>query len=88
VERIYQRVGSRILWFLQGVHFLIGFGLSYLCILGYLRFVKADGSTYLWLTAAWAGDCAVIATVAGWGILRAARPLIHWLDGPRGLPGR
>jgi signal transduction histidine kinase len=87
VERLYRKVGSRILVLCQGVHFLIGFGSSYLCVLGFLRFVQADAATTLWVSAAWCGECAVVAAIAGGGVVRAARPLKVWLDGPRTTSG-
>jgi signal transduction histidine kinase len=85
--RAYRRLGSRLLIACQAVNLVAGFVFTYMFVLGYLRFTKADTSKIIDVTALWTVELVAAWCVANIGISRRARPLTQWLDGERTIDG-
>lgn len=87
LERIYARLGSRIIPACQAVTFSYGLIFGYTYVLAFVRMKEAPAAKALQLCAIWGGEFILAALVAGFAVLRAARPLTTWLDGPRTARG-
>ena len=83
LQRIYERLGWRIIISCQALNFVYGYLLGAALGFGWARIAEISTQNLLLAYAVWAAVFATCTIVATIGVLRTARPLVSWIDDGR-----
>jgi signal transduction histidine kinase len=87
LERIYQRIGWRLIVAYQAFTYACSFTLACCGLIVIARIRRFGSGDAVELLAIFLGALLLSAAVATWGVLRSARPLIDWLGRPADAAG-